>query len=241
MRLSHLMLLFALLFAALAPAPKDQATGLAGHWEGKIQMPEREVAFAVDVAPGAGGGWIGSLSVAGSPSIDVPLDSITVSGGAVKFTAALPGTTNFEGTISADATTLTGKVANHEGAVPFQLARNGEPRVKLPPPSSPSSKEFEGRWEGVVDAGGTLMRMVLQISPAPDGTARATLINLDKGNVEIPASTVTIQGKQLDLEIRLVGGTYRGTLGASGEIAGELAQQSVRLPLTFKRQAAVAK
>jgi hypothetical protein len=235
MRLSHLMLLFALLFAALAPG--GQATGLAGHWEGKIQMPDRELAFSVDVAPGAGG-WIGSLSlVAGTTSIDVPLETITVGGGAVKFTAALPGVSTFEATFSTDGMTLTGKVANHEGAVPFQLTRNGEPRVKLPPPSSPSSKEFEGRWEGVVDARGTLMH----IAAAPVGTARATLINLDKGNVEIPASTVTIQGKQLDLEVRLVAGTYRGTLGASGEIAGELAQQGVRLPLTFKRLAAAAK
>ena len=85
------------------------------------------------------------------------------------------------------------------------------------------------------------MRMVLQVSPASDGTARATLINLDKGNVEIPASTVSVQGKQLDLDIRAVGGSYRGTLGPGGEIAGELAQQSVRLPLTFKRVAAAAK
>jgi hypothetical protein len=153
----------------------------------------------------------------------------------VKFTAALPGATTFDGTLSTDAATLTGKVGNQEGAVPFQLARNGEPKVKVPPPSSASAKEFEGRWEGTVDAGGHVMRMVLTISPSQDGTARAVLINLDKGNVEIPASTVTIQGNQLNLEIRAVGGSYRGTLGPGGEIAGELAQQSVKLPLTFKR------
>ena len=236
MRLSHLMLLLASLLATFAPGPRAQAAaGPSGHWEGKIQLPEREMAFAVDLAKGPSGGWIGSLSVAGTTSIDVPLENITISDASVKFTAALPGATTFEGTLSADAATLAGKVANHEGAVPFQLARNGEAKVKIPPPSSVLAKEFEGRWEGVVEAGGRAMRMVLKMIAAPDGTARATVINLDKGNVDIPASTVTIQGKQLDLEIRAAGATYRGTLGPSGEIAGELTQQTVKLPLTFKR------
>jgi len=236
MRLSHLMLLLATLLAAFVPGPPAQAVaGPSGHWEGKIQIPEREMAFSVDLAPGSAGGWIGSLSVAGSTSIDVPLENITVSPATVKFTAALPGATTFEGTLAADGATLIGKVASQEGAVPFQLSRNGEAKVNVPPPSSASAKEFEGRWEGVVEAGGKAMRMVLTISAAPNGSVRAVLNNLDKGNVEIPASTVTIQGKQLELEIRAVGGSYRGTLGPGGEIAGELAQQSVKLPLTFKR------
>ncbi len=99
MRLSHLMLLLALLFAGFA----QTAAGPSGHWEGKIQIPEREIAFSLDLAPGPAGGWIGSLSVAGSTSIDVPLENITVAGQAVKFTTALPGATTFEGSLSADS------------------------------------------------------------------------------------------------------------------------------------------
>jgi hypothetical protein len=44
-----------------------------------------------------------------------------------------------------------------------------------------------------------------------------------------------VQGKQLELQARAVGGTYRGTLGASREIVGEWIEPSARLPLTFKR------
>jgi hypothetical protein len=73
------------------------------------------------------------------------------------------------------------------------------------------------------------------MSAAPDGTARAVLISVDKGNAEIPVTTVTLTGRQVELEARAVGGTYRGTLGANGEIAGEWIEKTVRLPLTFKK------
>ena len=44
-------------------------------------------------------------------------------------------------------------------------------------------------------------------------------------------------GRRRGVDIRAIGGSYRGTLGPSGEIAGELAQQYVKLALTFKRVA----
>jgi hypothetical protein len=236
MRLSHLMLLLATLLAAFAPAPRGQAVAVpTGHWEGKIQIPEREMAFAVDLAPGAAGAWTGSLSVHG---MDVPLTNISVKDGTVQFTAALPGTTSFEGTLSADAATLKGKVSNVEGAVPFELARKGEASVKLPPASSVLSKDFEGTWEGSVERDGKIMRLVLKLSAAPDGTARGLLVSVDKGNIEIPVTTVTIDARQLHLDVRAVAGSYRGTLDAGGTIAGEWAEKVFSLPLTFKRATA---
>lgn len=238
MRLSHRMLpVVAWLALVLSPMPARAATGPAGHWEGKIQIPDHELSFTVDLDQGSKGEWIGSLSITGSGSVDVPLIKIVVSGTAVQFMANLPGETSFTGTLSSDASSLAGKASNAEGAVPFQLARNGEANVKVPPPSSVLSKEFEGTWEGVVESDGKVRRIVLKLSPAPDGTATATLISVDKGNLEIPVTAVRLQGKQLELLARAVGGTYRGTLGPSGEIAGEWIEPTARLPLTFKRAA----
>lgn len=237
MRLSHLMLLLATLLAAFVPGPRVLAApGASGHWEGKIQMPERELGFAVDLAQGPAGAWIGSLTIKGATAVDVPLTDISVKDATVRFTASLPGTTSFEGSLSADANSLTGKVSNAEGGVPFELARSGEANVKLPPASSVLSKEFEGTWEGAVAADGNTRRIVLKMSAAPDGTARAVLISVDKGNAEIPVTTVTLKDKVVELEARAVGGTYRGTLGANGEIAGEWIEKTARIPLTFKRR-----
>lgn len=238
MSVSQVMLLLATLLAAFVPGPRLQAAaGPSGHWEGKIQIPEREIAFAVDLTQSATGAWIGSLTIKGATAVDVPLTEISVKDVTVRFTASLPGTTSFEGSLSADASSLTGKVSNVEGAVPFALARSGEADVKLPPASSALSKEFEGAWEGSVERDGKVMRLVLKLSAAPDGTARGLLVSVDKGNLEIPVTTVTLKGKELELDARVVGGTYRGTLGANGEIAGEWVEKAARLPVTFKRAA----
>ena len=119
MRLSHRMLAVAWLGLALSAVPARAATGAAGHWEGKIQIPEHELAFSVDLDQSAKGEWIGSLSITGTSSVDVPLIKITVTGTAVEFVANLPGETSFAGTLSTDANSLTGKAANADGAAPF--------------------------------------------------------------------------------------------------------------------------
>jgi len=238
MRLSHRMLpVAAWLALSLSAVPARAATGPAGHWEGKIQIPDHELSFSVDLDQGPKGEWIGSLSITGSTSVDVPLIKITISGTSVQFAANLPGETSFTGTLSTDAGSLTGKASNAEGAVPFQLARSGEANVKVPPASSVLSKEFEGTWEGSVTSDGKVRRIVLKLASAPDGTAQAKLISVDKGNIEIPVTTVTLLGRQLELQARVIGGTYRGTLGPSGEIVGEWIEPTARLPLTFRKAA----
>jgi hypothetical protein len=235
MRVANRMLPFiaALAFSACS-VPVYAAATAAGHWEGKIQIPEHELSIAVDLARTPTGAWIGSLSITGSTAVAIPLVKITVSDAGVQFTASLPGETSFVGTLSADAASLAGKVSSVEGAVPFQLARAGEANVKLPPTSSPSSRDFEGTWEGSAALSGQVRPVRLKISSAPDGTAIAVLVSVAK-HLEIPVTTVTIQGKALALEVRSVGGAYRGVLGAGGEITGEWTEQAVRAPLTFKK------
>lgn len=235
MRLSNRMLPFAALLALSISSTSARAASIpAGHWEGKILIPDHELSITVDLTQTSTGAWIGSLSISGSATVDVPLVKITVSGAGVQFTASLPGETSFVGTLSTDATSLAGKVSNAEGAVPFQLARTGEANVKVPPSSSPSSRDFEGTWEAALEAGGQVRQIRLKMSSAPDGTATAVLVSVGR-NMEIPVTTVTIQGKTLALEARSVGGAFRDELGAGGEITGEWTEKTVRAPLTFKR------
>jgi hypothetical protein len=213
----------------------------AGHWQGEIQIPEKPLGITVDLATNASGAWIGSMSVVGSTSIDVPLTEISVEGAAVRFTAGLPGRTSFVGELSADGSALTGKVANAQGSVPFHVSRSGEAAVKLPPPSTPLTKDFAGDWEGVLEAGGKSLRVDLKLSAGADGKAAGTLVSVDQGNTEIPISTVSIKGKELRFESRAVSGKYQGTLGPAGEIDGQWSQGPSQLPLKFKRAPAETK
>jgi len=231
-------LLFGAALAVLNQAVWAQKDSPAvGHWQGKVHIPNRELEIGVDLARNSKGVWIGSMSVVGASAQDVPLSTIAVKDLSVRFAADLPERASFDGRLSADAGKLSGTASNAAGEAPFELTRSGQANVKVPPASTALPKEFEGAWDGAIDAGGRVVRVTLKLSPAADGSAAATLIAVDQGNMTIPVTTVTIQGKQLELEARAISGSYRGTLGTGGEIAGEWRQGPARLPLTFQRAA----
>ena len=228
--------LFTIMLSALGLVGLAQtAPNATGHWQGKIEIPDHELNITIDIAKNAKGIWIGSISILGSSSIDVPLSNISVDDKTVKFTASLPEKASFEAQFSADANNLIGKASNADGAVDFKLTRNGEANVKLPPPSSALPKDFEGTWEGSITSDGKTRRIALKLSASADGTATATLIAVDKGNLEIPVTAVTIKDRQLQLDVRAVSGAYTGTLGPNGEITGEWSEGPTRLALNFKR------
>jgi hypothetical protein len=231
---ARLGLLTMILSLASSVGLSQSAPNAAGHWQGKIEIPDHELNITVDIAKNAKGAWIGSISVVGSSSIDVPLSSIAVDGQTVRFTAALPEKASFEGHFSADANSLSGTASNAEGSVDFKLTRNGEANVKLPAASSALPKEFEGTWEGTITSDGKTRHIAVKLSASPDGTATAILIAVDKGNLEIPVSVVTITDKQLQLDVRAVSGKYAGRLGANGEITGEWSEGQNHLELNFK-------
>jgi len=215
--------------AQLAPSP-------SGHWEGSIQAPNQAVAITVDLAQSPAGAWIGSMSIPMANAIDLPLGNISIQDNAVRFTIPdFPGNPALEGKLSADAAGLTGTVINPNGAIPFTLQRKGEANVKMPTPSTAMSADFEGTWEGIINAGAANLRMIIKLSRAADGAGAGTMTSVDQGGQEIPMSTVTIHDKQLQFEIRAVGVRYRGTLGGNGEITGEFSQGPATLPLNLKR------
>ena len=164
--------LVAFVLLGLLPVSGQTAPNAAGHWEGKIQIPNHELAVSVDLATTGSGQWIGSVSIPDSAT-DLPLSDIAVDGRTIRFSATLPGRTTFEGTLNVEATEVSGTVANAEGGVPFQLIRSGEASVKVPPPSSVLPKAFDGTWQGAVDRDGKTRRVLIRLSAAPDGTAVA--------------------------------------------------------------------
>ena len=216
-------------------------SGPAAHWEGAIQTPERELRITLDVAKNSKGEWTGSFSIPSMDVIDAPLTGISVKETSVRFGLGL-SSTSFEGTLSEDGAGLSGTATSEKGPAPFQLKRNGEANVKLPPPSTPLSKDFEGAWEGTLDAPGGQLRAVLKLGSAPDGTAIGTLISVDQGGQEFPITTITQKENQLQFEIRVIKAKYTGMLNDSAtEIAGEYGLPGLNLPLVFKRPAAAIK
>jgi hypothetical protein len=206
----------------------------AGHWEGKIKMGEnRDLPLVVDLAKDATGGWIGSMSIPGSSSRDVPIN-VSVTGGTVQFAADLPQRATFEGKLAADGASMSGTAKNADGDTTFQLSRTGEANVKTAAPSTAIAKEFEGEWEATVDSDGRVRKVGLRLANGAGGKGTAVLI-AGPQRMEIPASTVTQTGKDLSLDVRAISGSFRGTLRESGEIAGEWSEPGKTMPVVFQR------
>ena len=209
------------------------------HWEGSVQMPNRELRMTVDLAKNSKGAWIGSISLPDGGLIDVPLGGISVAANEVSFViAGLPKSPSFEGKVSEDGKILAGTATSDKGGAPFELKKTGEADVKVPPPSTSLSKEWEGSWEGILDApDGRKLRAVIKLARASDGTATGSLVSLDEGSQEFPMNTITQKDKQLQFEIRVIRAKYTGLLNDSGaEISGDYVVQGLKLPLVLKRK-----
>ncbi len=207
----------------------------SGRWEGQIQIPDHVLSMTLDIARSPLGAWIGSMTITGSTAVDVPLDSVTVNHATVRFRAGLPDHTSFDGALSTDFQALAGTASNAQGGVPFQLTRRGDAHVSVPPPNSPLPPAFEGIWEGTLESAGQPHRVRIRLTRATDGTGRGTLISVDKGNLEIPVTTVTLHEMRLELDARSISGVYRGSLGPDGTIAGEWTEPTMRVALTLTR------
>jgi hypothetical protein len=222
---------------ALPSALAQSKPAGSGHWEGTLQIPDREMKIAFDLAQNAKGDWIGTLAVPEQNIRDLPLAKIVVKGTTVAFELpGIPGDPSFQGDISPDGKSIKGDLAQGGGMFPLQVKWVSEAEVKPPAKSTPITKEFEGVWEGVLTPpDGRNLRLRLTLANGSDG-ATGTLASLDQGGRDAPFTTITQKASQITLELKAAGITYTGELKGE-EIAGTFTQGPGSLPLTLKRAA----
>ena len=214
----------------------------AGHYEGKIQAPNREVGLSLHLDQKPDKSWFGHVTLTPGPR-ELPLADIRMHAGSVSFTFAgnIPNAPRFEGKYDEAAKTITGTISGEQGTAPFEVKRTGDAKVVLPAESSMLSADFEGKWEGTLETPGGNLRLALTFAKDENGRAAVTLYSLDQGGTPIPVSSTTINGPALKFEIKIIGGSYDGKLNeAKDEIAGTWTQGPNTLPLVFRRPAAAA-
>ena len=223
--------LVALIFALAQPA-----AGPSGHWEGAIQIPGQELKIEIDLAP-RGEKWEGTIAIPAQGRKGFPLSAITVQGESVSFAMnGVPGNPQFKGTVSKDAKSLSGEFSQGGGTIPFAVTRTGDAKFEPLPKSTAITKDLEGSWEGSLDVGGTILRLVVKLSNGPDGVASGTMVSVDQGGAEMPIAAVVQTGSHLKLVVQVVAGTYEGDL-KDGQLTGTWTQGPGTLPLIFKRPA----
>jgi hypothetical protein len=229
-----LMVAAMVLAGAAAPAVEQAPAGPAGHWEGVIRVPDRDLGIAVDLFLGAETKWEAAITIAAQNIKGMPLADVSVKGDAVHFAMkGVPGDPTFAGTVSKDGKSITGDFSQGGMTMPFTLAWKGEAIRPSKAASTAIDASVEGKWEGALETGGGTLRLALALSNK-DGKGAATIVSLDQGGAEIQATAVVQTGLRLRLDVAVISAAFEGEL-KDGQLVGTWTQGPASLPLTFKR------
>jgi hypothetical protein len=221
-----------LIFSSLAFAQ-------AGHWEGNLQLPNREMPITLDVVKNAKGEWAAAFGFPAQNATDISVSDLSVEGKTVKFKLdPLPNKPGFEATIGEDGS-MRGLMKAPGGEVAVELKRTGEGKIAAMVPSPAVAKEFEGTWEGSLVVPSGALRILLHLQNQPDKTVMGTVESPDQSTSSMPVATVVQKDASLEFKVRMVSGGFKGAINKEGtEIAGTWSQGNNNLPLTFKKTAA---
>jgi dienelactone hydrolase len=97
------------------------------------------------------------------------------------------------------------------------------------------AKDFEGSWQGTLEAGGQKLRLVVTVTKSDAGAYVGKLDSLDQG-ATLPIDTVTVNGDAVRLEVKSLAIVFEGTLNKERtDLTGTFNQGGQQFPLTFKR------
>jgi len=226
----------ALLLLCGSPA-RPQTSPAAGHWEGSIQVPDKELNIQLDLAQSEKG-WSGTITIPQQNVKAFPL-AVTIEANAVTAVMkGIPGEPTLQGTVSADRQTLSGNFSQGGGTIPFKVTRTGDAKIQPPVKSTPIDRQMEGAWEGTLNApSGKVLHLLLKLANGSEG-ATGSMVSVDQGGVDIPIATITQQQSRIKLELPTIGGSYRGDIATDySQISGTWSQGGGSLPLVFRRPA----
>lgn len=97
------------------------------------------------------------------------------------------------------------------------------------------AKGLEGSWAGLLEAGGTKLRLLVTVTKSESGTYAGKFESLDQ-DATIPIDTVALNGDDVRFEVKAAGIVFEGVLNKERtELTGKFMQGGQTIPLTFKR------
>ncbi len=226
----------------LAPAALA-ATNPAGLWEGTLKTPNGDIGLLFNVHRD-GDKWAVELDVPAQGVSGLPLANVKVDGVTISFPMPGPGDQHYDGKFSDDGKSISGNITAGGQAIPLDLKWKSEPKaVEKAPANSGEVQVLEGVWEGALDVpGGTKLHLRFNFTKNADGSITATLDSLDQGANGLPINSIARTGDSVKLDVKVVGGTYEGTLSKDAStMTGTFTQAGMPLPLTLQRKNAEKK
>ena len=215
-----------------ASSVSAQAPKVVGDWEGNLKIPSGiELRLVIHVIE-KGKALTSTMDSPDQGSNGLKVDETVFKDGDLTLTLKqING--SFAGKIDEKGETIAGKWSQNGETWPLTLNRVDPAKAK----AMAIPKEFEGLWEGKLAAGaGIELRVVLQVTKDKDGALKAVFRSPDQIDTDFVASAVTLKGKAASFAVKLIAGSFSGTLNdAKTELTGKWKQGAAIIPLTFKK------
>jgi hypothetical protein len=223
-------------------APRNDSE-LQGYWKGTLKPGNTSIRVALKIAERADG----TFRVAGdSPdqgAKDVEATAITYHRPTIKIEFGGIGG-YYEGTVDASGRVITGNWNQGGQPMPLTLERAKPDAAAGTNAASEEEKDYShngpndlpGHWLGTLNVkqAGVKLRLAVNIARLPDGKFFCSLISLDQGGTEIPASAIQFAPPNMHLEWGGIGGSFSGKL-ENGRITGTWRQGGGAIPLVMER------
>lgn len=217
---------------------------LAGNWKGTVDTGAVKLRLVFRIAE-AGTQFTAKLDSLDQGVRDIPVDSVTVDKDTLRMTAGMLQAV-YEGKLDKSGTKVTGQWTQSGKAMPLNLekvvgavAAAPEPET-IPPANLPASKEaamkLSGTWTGSLHYGTASLKLLVNITNTPAGTATGTMDSVDQGAKDIPLAGIMLAQGKVRFEARGLAGSYEGTLSSEGTfMKGEWRQGGQTIPLELKK------
>ncbi|MBE0542665.1 MAG: hypothetical protein IH623_15010 [Verrucomicrobia bacterium] len=229
---------------AFGATPVDN---MAGDWGGTLQAGSSKLRVVFKISKGDRGALTAKMDSIDQGAHNIPVDTVTLKDKTLRMEVkAVQGV--YEGTLDAAGMKATGQWTQGPQSLPLILEKRqgtnspfaGE---KIPSADLAANKQaavkLAGTWNGALAAGGTSLRLRLNITKTSNGEATGTMDSLDQGANGIPLSALTFKDGKVRFEARGIGGVYEGTLATEGDtLSGQWQQGGQTLPLNFKKATA---
>jgi uncharacterized lipoprotein YmbA len=240
-RIASRWMLMAVAALALLPLCRAQAQ-IVGDWQGVASIQGTDYHIIVHITAGNDGAFAATLDSPELGVTGVATSGVTFKDGKFSMNVdAYHGV--YTGTISSDGTKISGVFAgDQETPIEFtRVAAGATPATAAATAAAaPAGASISGDWSGSLNTGGAILRLVLHIAAAKDGTLTATLDSLDQSVMGIPVTTITLKDSKLALTVDMVHGTYEGAVKADGSGIDGTWSQGQPMTLNFTRGAAAA-
>jgi pimeloyl-ACP methyl ester carboxylesterase len=215
------------------PGQGQAATkGIEGDWQGTLKVSGAEMRLALHIAINHSDGYKATMDSLDQGTNGIPITSMSFKDSKMKFTVdSIQG--SYEGTVDNAGAAIDGTWVQSGQSFPLDFKRATSPIKTEHRPAEPS--DIDGAWLGTVEVGAAKLRIVFHVANTEDGLT-ATMDSLDQDVKGIPATEVKRDGDSLTIEMKQLGGMFKGTINKDRTaIEGTWMQGGAARPFAMQR------